>query len=507
MNELLARFIDDRCALTGTELGMLAQDLESHPEAIEEMRAQLVCDELLSRRFNEERAVFVAQVKQAATELEGGPADVPIAARSGFVASVKRRLGLEKLRRPFLRWALAGGAACALAAALFFMRDPKVQVRLAATSGDVRVWREQKTMAGKPRLVLQAGDWLLTGRDGAAEIEFPGETTRLAIGADAEFGVVTAMPDKQLKLTAGTLRASVARQSASHPMLIRTPTAKAEVLGTKFEMSATKERTEMTVTEGRVLIARTEDESGVVVETSQSATVTEQEPVMVKTPPVAQALDTGLLARWTFDEGEGLVAADASGHGRNLTLSADGAWGEGHAGKALDLHATKADVESPRLALPNVFTIALWLRIQPGGPARPQPLLGCRGGAGGMEEFWLNMPPTFPGSGIVLDVPGRTMGSQAHTKAGVILAGRWHHLVVSVDSAQGRADFFVDGRDVTEAGGLRRDFKLGGPMLIGRRVKGGPLPFDGQLDDLRIYGRALTAAEIAALAGGKETAE
>ena len=117
-----------------------------------------------------------------------------------------------------------------------------------------------------------------------------------------------------------------------------------------------------------------------------------------------------------------------------------------------------------------------------------------------MDEFWLNVTPTFPGSAVVLEVPGRTMGSRAHTKNGVIQAGRWQHLVVSVDSAQGRADLFVDGRDVTEAGGLRRDFKLGGPLLIGRRVKSGPLPLDGQLDDLRIYGRTLSAAEITALA-------
>lgn len=504
MNEPLQRFLDDRASLSEAEAQALSAWLEANPEALRELRAQLVMDELLSRRADESRAVFVARVRQAR------PVSVA-AKRAGesFIATVLRRLrpGAPARSHPW-RWLAAGACAALLAATAFiFFRSEAPRVRLAVASGDVRVWRAQKTMAAKARFILQAGDWLLTGRDGAAELEFPGETTRLAIGADAEFGVVTAMPDKQLKLTAGTLRASVARQSASHPMLIRTPTAKAEVLGTKFEMSATKERTEMTVTEGRVLIARTDDESGVVVETSQSATVTEKEPVAVQTPPVAQLLDRGLLARWTFDEGAGVIAADSSGNGRNLTLSDGGAWGDGNGGKALDLHAAKADVESPRIALPNVFTIALWLRIQPGGPARPQPLLGCRGGAGGMDEFWLNLPPTFPGSGIVLDVPGRTMGSQAHAKAGVILAGRWHHLAVSVDSAQGRVSFFVDGRDVTEAGGLRRDSKLGGPMLIGRRVKGGPLPFDGQLDDIRIYGRVLSAAEITALAQGKDPAK
>ncbi len=498
MNELLLRWLENRDALDEAESHELAALLENDPELLVETRAQLADEELLSRRFDGARADFAQRVLRAVGK------EPVVARREGgsFIAAVMARVRSVWPRR--VAWACA--VACIVVAGFFFWPSPKTesaQVRLAVATGDVRVWREQKTVAGKAGFVLQAGDWLLTGKDGAAEIEFPGETTRLAIGADAEFGVVTALPDKQLKLTAGTLRASVARQSASHPMLIRTPTAKAEVLGTKFEMSATKERTVMTVTEGRVLIARTDDESGVVIETSQSATVTEKEPVAVKAPSVAQSLDTGLLARWTFDEGAGVIAKDVSGNGRDLTLSVEGAWGEGHSGKALDLHAVKVNAESPRIELPNVFTIALWLRIQHGGPARPQPLLGCYGRSQGGDDFWLTVPPTFPGSGVAFEVPSRTMGSQAHSKAGLIFAGRWHHLTVSVDCAQGHAAFFVDGREVTQAGGLRHDFKLGGPMLIGRRVKGGALVFDGQLDDLRIYGRALSAEEITTLAGQK----
>lgn len=34
------------------------------------------------------------------------------------------------------------------------------------------------------------------------------------------------------------------------------------------------------------------------------------------------------------------------------------------------------------------------------------------------------------------------------------------------------------------------------------RVQGGSLPFDGQLDDIRIYGRALSTVEISTLADG-----
>ena len=63
MNELIARFLEDRRSLGEEELQTLMQHLEEHPDAIEEMRAQLACDDLLSRRFDEKRATFVAGVK------------------------------------------------------------------------------------------------------------------------------------------------------------------------------------------------------------------------------------------------------------------------------------------------------------------------------------------------------------------------------------------------------------------------------------------------------------
>ncbi len=431
---------------------------------------------------------------------------------AALAAAVRPPLEVAKVpvRKP-LRWhvplAWVAAAALVVAGGVWLSRPEPASVRLATASGDVRVWRAQVTTAVQAGFVLKAGDWLLTGKDSAAEVEFSGETTRLGIGAEAEFGVVTALPDKQLKLTSGRLTASVARQSASHPMMIRTPTAKAEVLGTKFEMSATKEATRMTVTEGRVLIARTDDENGVVVEARQTADVSEKDPVRVQAMPVKQTLATGLIARWNFDEGEGVTSADSSGNEHTLTLNKEGAWGEGRFGKALDLHAVPVVALSTPVELPGAFTISMWQRIEPGGPARLQPLLTIDGEAIGMNSLWLIMPPTYPGSGIVLGVSGPQMNSQARAKAGVIFAGRWQHVAVCVDGAEGRATFFVDGSDVSMATGLRSGFKLKSPVLIGRRFKDGPMPFDGQIDDVRIYGRILSGPEISALADEQSTSK
>jgi len=380
----------------------------------------------------------------------------------------------------------------------FFWRE-KAAVRVVAISGGVKVSGEKVTMTANEGFVLKAGDWLLTEAGGAAEVEFPGEATRLRIGEESEFGVVRALPGKELKLTSGSFHASVARQSASHPMLVRTPTAKAEVLGTEFEMKATKERTEMRVVEGRVLIAREKDENGVVVEARQSAMVVETAPVKVTAAAADVLLKDGLLARWSLNEGAGLVAEDASGHQRALRLSAADAWGVGKLGGGMDWYRGRADVLSQPLRLPASFSVALWLRIEPGGAARAQPVLSLDGRAAGLAGLFVTLRPTFPGSGITLDVPGPTMGSEAHSEPGVIRAGEWHQVILTVDAKAGRAEFFVDGRWVTQAGGLRQGFEIGGPLLMGRRVPGGPLPFDGQMDEVRLYDHALSEAEVAEL--------
>ena len=434
MNELIARFLDDRRSLSDEELQTLSRHLEAHPDELTELRAQLACDELLSRRFDEERCGFVARVKQAAD-------GVGVTAASGdeFVAAVERRVGLAPSRslfgkwrqwfahRPRVAWSFIAAAACVVLVASVLWLAPSPAAQIATIQGDVRVWRKQVTHLATSGFKLQAGDWLLTGTNGSVTVAFPGETTRLDLGTNAEFGVVAA----------------------------------------------------------------------------QSGVVTGDAPVAVLAPPPAQTLGYALLAHWKLD-GNG---TDASGQSNELALGSGVVFTNGRVGQALDLRAAKVDVESPRLVLPPVFTLSLWLNLNQGGPQRSQPLIGFDGQHVGVDDFFLSLIPTFPGSSVTVNVRGRQMGSQALSQRSVIAVGRWQHLAVIVDGTQGRAAFYVDGREVTGQAGLREGFRLAGPLLIGRRVKGGPQPFDGQLDDVRIYGRALSALEMTALAEGKEEAK
>ena len=88
--------------------------------------------------------------------------------------------------------------------------------------------------------------------------------------------------------------------------------------------------------------------------------------------------------------------------------------------------------------------------------------------------------------------------------------GRWHHIAVIRDAAAGKADFYVDGAGLTDHCG-HLDYRAlrveAGGLILGQeqdRLGGGFDPnqaLDGSLDDLRIYDKALSAAEVRTLLG------
>jgi hypothetical protein len=82
------------------------------------------------------------------------------------------------------------------------------------------------------------------------------------------------------------------------------------------------------------------------------------------------------------------------------------------------------------------------------------------------------------------------------------LDGKWHHLAAVIDPANFR--IFFDGVQVcTAASADPMGYDVGGGFTVGRHGdQQDNYDFDGNLDDVRVYGRALSTAEIMALAAG-----
>ena len=202
-----------------------------------------------------------------------------------------------------------------------------------------------------------------------------------------------------------------------------------------------------------------------------------------------------LLAHWTFDELSGTNCADASGHGRSASLKAPAAgFGRtrGIHGQALSLRGayalrTHLDVPGPEWA---AVTFSAWVR--------PTDLSSYR------EIFRQECPNrllfSFQEGGTILSL-GLNIGGyvecDAPIQAAEVLDGMWHHCAASFDGEWMRV--YLDGREI---GSLLRPGRIAVspevPAYIGS--SGGVSEhFQGMLDDLRIYGAALTPVQIAAL--------
>lgn len=78
-------------------------------------------------------------------------------------------------------------------------------------------------------------------------------------------------------------------------------------------------------------------------------------------------------------------------------------------------------------------------------------------------------------------------------------SGTWHHFVLLRNNGTVRA--YLDGTEST-TGGVSDNGNVGIGFIGDSHTGDGTNTFDGQLDDVRIYNRALTASEVSALANG-----
>lgn len=79
--------------------------------------------------------------------------------------------------------------------------------------------------------------------------------------------------------------------------------------------------------------------------------------------------------------------------------------------------------------------------------------------------------------------------------------GEWHHVAFSRDQDSGAIALYVDGVIAAKAKGSKRSLVSPPRITVGRMQPGGP-GFRGDLDELKFYDRALSAAEVMAVSLG-----
>jgi hypothetical protein len=207
-----------------------------------------------------------------------------------------------------------------------------------------------------------------------------------------------------------------------------------------------------------------------------------------------------MVGHWKLDDGSGTTAADASGNGNSGTLVNGPAWTAGRLGQALAFDGVDDSVQIAHAATLNNYplTVAFWLKTDDA--------TGLHGIVNKYLPSSLNGYQVFVNNGNLCawyfrDASNYVWDGTACTLSTPGVAdNQWHHVAFVVDAAGGR--LYVDGVQKTARVWTGT---AGGPSTV-QNLSLGQYPgtaqpyFSGVLDDVRIYPRALSAAEAAGLA-------
>ncbi|MFC5469583.1 LamG-like jellyroll fold domain-containing protein [Cohnella suwonensis] len=205
---------------------------------------------------------------------------------------------------------------------------------------------------------------------------------------------------------------------------------------------------------------------------------------------------SGFVANYLFNETSGTTAADSSGNGKTATLNGTAAWAAGKSGNGLSLSGTSAYASLPTgiVGALNDFTVATWVKVNSSADwARIFDF-----GTGTTSYMFLT--PKAGGSGLRFAISTGGSGAEQQLNAAALTTGVWKHVAITLSGTTGK--LYVDGVEAASNSSMTlKPSSLGNTNLnyIGKSQYADP-NLNGVIDDFRIYNRALSASEIAALA-------
>jgi len=219
--------------------------------------------------------------------------------------------------------------------------------------------------------------------------------------------------------------------------------------------------------------------------------------------PAAGYASPPLLGHWAFDEGSGTIAHDKGPNHYDGNLSPTGAsWAVGIAGGAISLDAANSGRVQMGAVLNNLagtsYTIAAWVKTSVVGESNSVVVASHQAHIGCGYILGINSS----GSGTY-GKAGRAwfynlLGESSPFSALTVVDDAWHHLVGIRDAARGRVFLYVDGVLQSSAVDYNPPNAVGVPLLFGAVFDYGYIYcyYTGLIDDVQIYGAALTDPEI-----------
>lgn len=204
----------------------------------------------------------------------------------------------------------------------------------------------------------------------------------------------------------------------------------------------------------------------------------------------------GLVSHWKLDEATGAIAGDALSTGNDGTVNGP-TWTSGKRNGALLFDSTDQVPcgNSGSLDGLTAFTASAWVKVNAGSTSEGV-IIQQRAPNGWNGQYQLKVSTTGK---LALWVYGDSAEQFNLVGATSINDGQWHHVTGGRDNT-GNGFVYVDGvLDASVTGTTVRNLSGSISIGIGADIRDNNRHFRGSLDDVRVYNRLLSQAEVAAV--------
>ena len=217
-------------------------------------------------------------------------------------------------------------------------------------------------------------------------------------------------------------------------------------------------------------------------------------PVALATTIVRAPNNLNLVGYWPMNEGRGTQVGDFSGNGNHGSLGGDPQWTRGKRGGAMEFDGDSVILTASSNFIPsenNTLTITAWVKANSiSASSLGNRIVNIHRGSVAGSSLALSL-----GSGNKVQFYNHS-GLSTNSWVNNVSVGNWYFIALTYDGTSFQKYFNgnIDGSTITEsllAGGSY-------PAHIGSYDNSLSF-FNGSIDDVRVYNRALTATEILAL--------
>ena len=210
---------------------------------------------------------------------------------------------------------------------------------------------------------------------------------------------------------------------------------------------------------------------------------------------------TGPTAHWKLDETIGWTATDSEG-GHDGVLANGPAWVPGQVDGGLEFDGVDDAIIVPHndtLSLTQAMTFSAWVRSDAFGVSGPYDLVVSKGTVATSYAYYFGAL----NDEIIFGFSAEGAYREFTTPSLNLATGTWHHIAATFDNSTDEVRLYHDGVEVLAATTTYEPSATTHNIYIGSSEDGAD--WDGVLDDVRIYDRALTGQEVAALATEVDT--